>query len=81
MIGVRAVALSATLSLALAFPARAQSGAVELLVIDDATDVAVADVRVSILGQVGDAVTDANGRFFYRSPRTWWTCTRPTPRE
>lgn len=57
------------LSLALALPARGQSGAVSLLVIDDATDAAVADVRVSIVGQPGEGVTGPAGRFFYVSPR------------
>jgi hypothetical protein len=57
------------LSLALALPARGQSGAVSLLVIDDATDAAVADVRVSIVGQPGEGVTDPAGRVFYVPPR------------
>jgi hypothetical protein len=65
MIGVRVLALS----LALAFPARAQTAVVALLVIDDATDTAVPNVRVSILGQPIEGVTDAGGRFFYASPR------------
>jgi len=56
------------LSLALALSARAQTGAVALLVIDDATDAAVSDVRVSILGQPAERVTDAHGRFMYVSP-------------
>jgi hypothetical protein len=43
--------------------AGAQSGAVALLVIDDATDAAVPDVRVSIAGQRGEGVTDARGQF------------------
>ena len=58
------------LSLALASPARAQTGAVALLVIDDATDRAVPNVRVSIVGQPAEGVTDDGGRFFYRSPRS-----------
>jgi hypothetical protein len=60
--------LAIALVVALAGPARAQSAAVSLLVIDDATDAAVPDVRVSILGQRDEGVTDAGGRFFYRSP-------------
>jgi hypothetical protein len=44
-------------------PAGAQSGTVALLVIDDATDAAVPDVRVSIAGQRGEGVTDARGQF------------------
>jgi len=52
-----------SLGLLLARPAGAQSGAVALLVIDDATDAAVPDVRVSIAGQRGEGVTDARGHF------------------
>jgi hypothetical protein len=64
MIGARVLALS----LALASPLRGQTGFVALLVIDDATDAAVPGVRVSIVGQAGEAVTDADGRFFYMAP-------------
>jgi len=53
------------LLLALASPLRAQTGVVSLLVLDDATDSAVPGVRVSIVGQVGEGVTDAEGRFLY----------------
>jgi hypothetical protein len=49
----------------LACPLAAQTGAVSLLVVDDATDAAVPDVRVSIAGQSGEGVTDARGRFVY----------------
>ena len=66
----RALALAGTLSLALAAEARAQAGSVALLVIDDATDAAVPDVRVSVLGQLGEGVTDARGRFLYVSPHS-----------
>jgi hypothetical protein len=41
----------ALLLIALAARARARSGAVALLVIDDATDTAVPDVRISIIAQ------------------------------
>lgn len=51
--------------LALARPLRAQGGAVSLLVIDDATDAALPDVRISIVGQGAEGVTDARGRFLY----------------
>src|SRR4051812_2854115 len=64
----RAVALAFTLSLAAAVPARAQSGAVSLLVIDDATDRAVPDVYVSVLGLAAEGVTNADGRFFVVAP-------------
>ena len=43
----------------------AQTGAVALLVIDDATDAGVPDVHVSIAGLAGEGVTDARGRFLY----------------
>ena len=70
MMAARALALAGTLSLALAAEARAQAGSVALLVIDDATDAAVPDVRVSVLGQLGEGVTDARGRFLYVSPHS-----------
>ena len=60
----RAAALEVMLSLAVAVSAGGQPGAVSLLVIDDATDRAVPDVRVSVLGQPGEGVTNAEGRFF-----------------
>src|SRR5512138_1056622 len=53
------------LSLALAPALRAQGGAVSLLVIDDATDAALPDVRIGIVGQTAEGVTDARGRFVY----------------
>jgi len=68
MMAARALALAGTLSLALAAEVRAQAGSVALLVIDDATDAPVPDVRVSVLGQLGEGVTDARGRFLYASP-------------
>ena len=61
--------LAVALLVALAGSASAQTGVVSLLVIDDATDAAVPDVRVSIVGQRGEGVTDAFGRFFYRPER------------
>ena len=53
------------LGLVLAPALHAQSGAVSLLVIDDATDAPVPDVRISIVGQAGEGVTDTRGRFVY----------------
>jgi len=58
MTGARVLALS----LALASPLRAQTGVVSLLVLDGATDSAVPGVWVSIVGQAGESVTDADGR-------------------
>jgi hypothetical protein len=69
MITARAVAVTETLLLGAAGTVRAQAGSVSLLVIDDATDTAVSDVRVSIVGQAGEGVTDARGLFFYVVPR------------
>lgn len=66
MIDARVLAFS----LALAVPVRGQTGAVALLVIDDATDAAVPGVRVSIVGQRGEGVTDADGRYFYAAAHT-----------
>jgi hypothetical protein len=60
-----AVVLVASLTLRLS----AQTGAVALLVIDDATDAGVPDVHVSIAGQTGEGVTDARGRFTYFGAR------------
>ena len=60
-----AVVLVASLTLRLS----AQTAAVALLVIDDATDAGVPDVHVSIAGQAGEGVTDARGRFLYFGAR------------
>lgn len=57
------------LSIALAGPLGAQSGAVALLVIDDGTDVALPDVHVMIAGQTAEGTTDARGRYLYAPPR------------
>lgn len=43
----------------------AQGGTVALLVIDDATDVPIAQVHVSVVGETGEGLTDARGRFTY----------------
>ena len=64
---MRRIALA--LGLALAPALRAQGGVVSLLVIDDATDAPVADVRISIIGQAAEGVTDARGRFLYAVPQ------------
>ena len=61
--------IAVALSLALAPALGAQSGAVALLVIDDATDAPVPDVRISIVGQTTEGVTDARGRFVYPVPK------------
>lgn len=61
--------LAAGLCVALAGSLAAQSAAVELLVIDDATDAAIPGVSVSIAGQQGERVTDERGRFIYASQR------------
>lgn len=55
--------------LVLAPPLAAQSPAVELLVLDDATDAALPGVAVSIAGQPGERVTDQRGRFVYAPER------------
>jgi hypothetical protein len=55
--------------LALAAPLAAQSAAVELLVLDDATDAALPGVSVSIAGQPGERVTDRRGRVIYAAER------------
>ena len=65
MIAARALALL----VALALPVRAQSGVVALLVIDDATDAAMPDVRVSVIGRPMEGMTDAHGRYSYTAPR------------
>jgi hypothetical protein len=65
---MRHIALVA-LGLAFAPALLAQGGAVSLLVIDDATDAPVPDVGISIIGQPGEGVTDARGRFLYPVPR------------
>ena len=57
--------LALGLCVALAGPLAAQSAAVELLVIDDATDASLPGVSVSIAGQQGERVTDQRGRFVY----------------
>jgi hypothetical protein len=57
------------LCVALAAPLAAQSAAVELLVIDDASDAALPGVSVSIAGQQGERVTDQRGRFVYSAKR------------
>jgi hypothetical protein len=54
--------------LAIAPALGAQSSAVELMVIDDATDAALADARVSVIGQPNEGVTDTKGRFVYAVP-------------
>jgi hypothetical protein len=61
--------LALGLCVALTAPLAAQSAPVELLVIDDATDAAIAGVSVSIAGQPGERVTDERGRFVYPSQR------------
>ena len=53
----------------LARSASAQSGFVALLVIDDATDAGLPEVRVSIAGAANEGGTDARGRFFYAPPK------------
>ena len=60
--------LALGLCLTLAGSLRAQSGAVELLVIDDATDAGLPAVHVTVAGQPGEGATDARGRFLY-APR------------
>src|SRR5437868_1132900 len=67
---VVALALLAAASRPLIAQQGVQQGVVALLVIDDATDQAVPDARVSVLGQGGEGVTDAKGRFVYVSPRS-----------
>ncbi len=57
------------MSLVVSLPLRAQSGAVELLVIDDATDASLPQVHVTIAGRPIEGVTDDRGRFVYSSPR------------
>ena len=57
------------LCVALAAPLAAQSAAVELLVIDDATDAVIPGVSVSIAGDQGERVTDQRGRFVYLANR------------
>ena len=57
------------LGLSLAMPLGAQSGVIALLVIDDASDVGLPDVQVSIAGHAGEGVTDARGRFVYAVPK------------
>lgn len=74
MTGSRVLALSLALALATwgirgARDGRGAMGAISLLVIDDATDAAVPDVRVTVVGQVAEGVTNAAGRFFYEAPR------------
>jgi len=60
------------LALAVAPPAVAQTGAVALLIIDDATDQPIADARISaaLAGQTADGVTDSRGRYLYRAPQS-----------
>jgi len=61
--------LALGLCVTLAAPLAGQSAAVELLVIDDATDAAIPGVSVSIAGHQGERVTDQRGRFVYSSQR------------
>jgi hypothetical protein len=62
-------AIAFLVSLALAGRVGAQSAAVELLVIDDATDAALPQVHVTIAGETAEGLTDERGRFLYRTPR------------
>ena len=61
------VPASFTLALLLAAnsPLAAQNGVVALLVIDDATDAAIPSVRVSIVGEPRERVTDDSGHLIY----------------
>jgi len=54
---------------ALTSPLHAQKVILSLVVIDDATDAPVPDVRVTIVGRERDGAPDARGRFLYVAPR------------
>jgi hypothetical protein len=63
--------LAFALAFAVASPVAAQTGAVALLVIDDATDQPIGDAKISgaLAGQTADGITDAHGRYLYRAPQ------------
>lgn len=63
--------LAFALTLAVASPVAAQTGAVALLIIDDATDQPIGDAKISaaLAGQTADGITDAHGRYLYRAPQ------------
>jgi hypothetical protein len=64
------LAIAVACSVVIASPAHAQRVVLALLVIDDASDAPIPDVRVSVAGQDQDGSTDARGRFVYTTTRS-----------